>query len=404
MTKAAFIFHIPNARFVMSSKEAKPARLRSASGIFPDLSPKKKRVFFSDLFIPIEWYDEAFGCKKDMMRVRFSFMYVPGMQAGSRFKEVTVSYEYTMNDELKEEYEAIYKDHFGETITLNRVSEKELVATKELPHGRISKCEFKENEKLIKDDPDQGIQTIVEIYPKVKSEADRRKDKEAHENELQNREIQLKNEHLKAKENKRKQEEEKERIKVAMSKITDKLGEVWKQIDHSFVTTEEDESECVYLFSIHYEELYPIYQAYARQVPQFCISRENEYILLQHFFHFLKEYGFGCGSMEELYSLLASLSPLIEEKVVDSLNLYNGLNFAGFIEAILRIAYIKAKTEADEADKLEESKDFDEPPKQIRTSPPVINKMQEYHRHQKNFWKTSWQHQAKTCRSLERKK
>ena len=303
------------------------------------------------------------------MRVRFSFMYVPGMQARAQYKDITVSYEYNMNEELKEEYCPQHKEHFGETITLSRVSEKELVATKELPHGRICKCEFREYEKAIKDDPDQGIQTIVDIYPKVKSEADIRKDKEAQESELQSRELQLKSEHMKAKENKRKQEEEKERIKIAMSKITDKLGEVWRLIDHSFIPSEEDESECVYLLSIHYEELFPVYQAYTRQVPQNFTNNENDYILLQNFFHFLKEYSFGCETMEELYALLSSLSPLIESKSIDTLNRYNGLNFAGFVEAILRIAYTKAKNVVAEAEKLEESKDSDAPPKPLSNIP-----------------------------------
>ncbi len=300
-----------------------------------------------------------------MMRVKFTLRYVPGLQGRTQYKDVVVKYEYTMHEELKEEYGAVYKDHVEDVIPLARVSEKELEAVRDLPFGRITQCEFRDRDKIIKDDVEQGVQTVCDVYPKVRSEADRRKDKEHQENELQNREQQLKNEHLRAKENKRKQEEEKERVKLAMSKITDKLGEVWKQLDHSFVTSEEDESECVYLFSIHYEELFPVYQAYARQIPQFCSNHENDYILLQQFFHFVKEYGFGCSTMDEFYGLLGSLSPLIDAKVVDSLNIYNGFNFTAFVEAILRIAYIKAKAASSEEAKLEESKDPDEPAKPI---------------------------------------
>ena len=327
------------------------------------LGRKKKKV--NNRYDHIEWYAEAFGNKKDIMRVKFTFMYVPGMQARSQYKDMSVSYEYYMHEELKEEYSELYKDHFKDTIQLTRVGEKELVAVKELPFGKITWHEFKEHDKVIKDEPDQGIQTIVDTYPKVKSESDRRKDKEHQENEIQSKELQLKNERLKAKENKRKQEEDKEKFTIAMNKIADKLGEVWKQIDHSFVMTEEDANECVYLCSVHYEELFPVYQSYARQVPQFCSNRENDYILLQHFFHFIKEYSFGCSSIEEYYTLLASLTPLVDTKVVDSLNIYNGFNFATFIEAILRIAHIKAKAAANEKAKLEDTKDPDEPSKPL---------------------------------------
>jgi len=301
-----------------------------------------------------------------MMRVRFTFSYIPGMQGKQAYKDVTVYYEYTMNEELKEEYWPQYKDTVKETILLTKVSDKEFTAQREFPHGAIRKCEFKEHDKVIKDDPEQCVQTIVDVYPKVKSEADLRKDKDMHEVELQNLEQQMKAKHLKDKENKRKQEEEKEKAKIAFSKITNKLGKVWEVIDRTLVPSEDEASECVYLLSTHYEKLYPVFAAYSRQVPQFVQSHENDYILLQHFFHFVKEYAFGCNNMEDYYSLLGSLSPLIENKVVDSLNLYNGLNFAGFIEGIIRIACIRAKIQASEADKLEESKDPDEPPKPIK--------------------------------------
>ena len=205
----------------------------------------------------------------------------------------------------------------------------------------------------------------IRIHPKIKCEADRKKDKERYENDLQNREQQLKSEHMRAKENKRKQEEEKERYKIAMEKIMDKLCEVWKKIDHSFITKEEDEGDCLSLFSVHYENLFPIYQAYARQVPQFYTNPENFYILLQHFFHFIKEYGFGCKTMEEFYSLLSSLSPLLETKPSDTLDLYQGINFAGFIELILRIAYVKTQIEINDAANGGEFKEGEEPLKDI---------------------------------------
>ena len=185
---------------------------------------------------------------------------------------------------------------------------------------------------------------------------------------MQGKEAVLKAEHQQARDRKQKQEEEKLRIEEAMTTITNKLGEVWKNINHSCVTTEDEQRECIYLFSMHYETLFPVYQAYARHVPPIFSNRENDYILLQHFFHFVKEYAFGCSTMDEYYSLLASLSPLIETKVVDSLNIYNGMNFASFIEAILRIAHYKSRLAANQEGKAEDLKDPEESAKPPSTS------------------------------------
>jgi len=311
----------------------------------------------------IEWYEEAFGTLKDMMEVTFRLIHIPLTQSILKIKTVTLTFEYFMNEELKEAHAKKYKDHFIDTIILNKKSDKEFSGKVLLPFGRIASYEFREDDKIINDDPEQGIQRMVSIYPKVKSEADRKKDKENYENNLHYKEQQLKSEHLRALEAKKRQEEEKEKYKTAMGKIMDKLCAIWKKINHSFVTTEEDEGDCLSLFSIHYEELFPVYQAYARQVPQFFTNPENHYILLQHFYHFLKEYEFGCKSMEELYFLLSSLSPLIESKPSDTLNLYYGMNFAGFIELILRIALLKIQQDLKETIGMEEFKEGNELPK-----------------------------------------
>lgn len=323
----------------------------------------------------VEWYEQAFGKLKDMMEVTFTLSHVSLTQSIIRTKVASATFEYFMNEELKETYTPQYKDHFTDVVTLKKIVDKDDKDNKKddqnfvgkiiVPFGRIASVEFRENEKIMRDDPEQGVKTVVSIYPKVKSEAERRKDKEHYENELHNREQHMKNEHMRVQEEKRRQEEEKERYKAAMGKIMDKLCAVWKKIDHSFITTEEDEGDCLSLFSIHYEELFPVYQAYARQVPQFCKNPENYYILLQHFFHFLKEYGFACKNMEEYYTLLASLSPLVDSRPSDTLNLYYGVNFAGFVELILRIAFLKTQQDLGGPMGMEEFKEGEELPKGV---------------------------------------
>eukprot|EP00826_Nyctotherus_ovalis_P009617 TRINITY_DN12545_c0_g4_i1.p1 TRINITY_DN12545_c0_g4~~TRINITY_DN12545_c0_g4_i1.p1 ORF type:complete len:417 (+),score=130.02 TRINITY_DN12545_c0_g4_i1:308-1558(+) len=330
-----------------------------------DLSKKADAKEESKGVVIVEWYEQAFGKLKDMMEVTFILIHAPLTQSILRTKVALATFEYFMNEELKEAYTPQYKDHFTDVVTLNKIDDKEYVGKILLPFGRIASVEFKENEKIMRDDPEQGVQIAVSIYPKVKSEAERRKDKEHYENEQHNREQHMKSEHIRALEEKRRQEEEKERFKAAMGKIMDKLCAVWKNIDHSFINTEEDEGDCLSLFSIHYEELFPVYQAYARQVPQFCKNPENYYILLQHFFHFLKEYGFGCKTMEEYYTLLASLSPLIDSKPSDTLNLHYGMNFAGFVELILRIAFLKTQQDLGGPMGMEEFKEGEELPKGV---------------------------------------
>jgi hypothetical protein len=314
----------------------------------------------------VEWYSEAFGERKDFMQVRFVLIALRTLQGQAMLRDLTVSFEYTMNEELKECYEPEFNKH---KYTLNMVQDgNKFEISQEFPLGKISQVEFKHGERLLRGEADT-ITTGVDISPVVKSEADRRKDKERLEAELQNKEAELKAKHMEARQRKQKQEEEKLRIEKAMSLITDKLGEVWKNIEHSFISSEEEERECIYLFSVHYETLFPVYQAYARQVPQIFSNHENDYILLQHFFHFVKEYAFGCTTMEEYKAMMSSLSPLLEKKVVDTLNIYNGFNFALFIEGILRIALYKARLALSAEAKMEDAKDLNESDQAPSTHP-----------------------------------
>jgi hypothetical protein len=303
-----------------------------------------------------------------MMKVYFQLEIIPGSQRNNPYKNVTVTYDYFMFDELRDEYNGFYKEEYGETfkdhctytLELERKSERLLeTPIKWFPFGKVVITDFKDQDRPLKDDQDS--RQICNVYPKVRSEADRRKDKDKQESEMQNREHQERSELMEKKDKKKKAKEEEEKMQLAMDKIFDKIGEVWKKIDHSFIKSIQEEGECIKELSYHYEELFPVYQAYTKQIPQTCTNKENDAILIQHFFHFVKEYEFGCNDMEGYYNLLSQLSPLIKSKMVDSFNMYNGMNFASFIEAIVRIAYNKVvELNQNEEENLEEFKDPEE--------------------------------------------
>ena len=73
------------------------------------------------------------------MTVTFTLFHDPGEQ-NKRLKEAYVQFEYTMYDELKEEYVGIYKDHGNEKLKLESKNDHEMVASIRLPFGKITEA------------------------------------------------------------------------------------------------------------------------------------------------------------------------------------------------------------------------------------------------------------------------
>ena len=67
-------------------------------------------------------------------------------------------------------------------------------------------------------------------------------------------------------------------------------------------------------------------------------------IVLQGFFHFLKLMNLANSPREivEMFQTLQLIDGIVLP-VEDTLNIKNGMNYAQFLEALLRIAYIKAE-------------------------------------------------------------
>ena len=102
------------------------------------------------------------------------------------------------------------------------------------------------------------------------------------------------------------------------------------------------------LLSIFHLELYENFKYYASVFDPFYKRKENEMIPLQGFFHFLKLMNLAKSS-EEVISMFNTLQEIdgITMPVDDTLNIKNGLNYAQFLEALLRIGYLKAEQSED---------------------------------------------------------
>ena len=86
------------------------------------------------------------------MRVRFVVVPLPGVQGRPALKDLTVSYEYTMNEELKEDYVEPEKDQHPKVLTMLKTQDNKFEAVREMPLGKISQIEFKDHERVLRDD------------------------------------------------------------------------------------------------------------------------------------------------------------------------------------------------------------------------------------------------------------
>lgn len=104
------------------------------------------------------------------------------------------------------------------------------------------------------------------------------------------------------------------------------------------------------LLSIFHLELHDNFKYYASVFDPFYKRKENEMIPLQGFFHFLKLMNLARSS-EEVMAMFGTLQEIdgITMPVDDTLNIKNGLNYAQFLEALLRIGYLKAEASEDQS-------------------------------------------------------
>lgn len=116
-----------------------------------------------------------------------------------------------------------------------------------------------------------------------------------------------------------------------------------------FHTGEEDFNASMSVLSIYHQELMDNFKFYTNLTEKNFKLEENHMICLQAFVHFMKLMDIAKTKEEAT----AASEVMIEIDGVDipfndTLNILNGLNYAQFLEAILRIAYYK-KEHSDQA-------------------------------------------------------
>jgi len=128
-----------------------------------------------------------------------------------------------------------------------------------------------------------------------------------------------------------------------------KLKVYFSAMDLYFHKQEDDFNASMSLLSIFHLELHENFRYYESVFEPFYRRKENGMIPLQGFFHFCKLMNLA-QSAEELMSFFQlSLHEIdgMNVPVDDTLNIKGGMNYAQFLSALLRIAYIKADQSGD---------------------------------------------------------
>ena len=111
---------------------------------------------------------------------------------------------------------------------------------------------------------------------------------------------------------------------------------------------EEDFNASMSTTSVYHLELFDNFNYYASQFTQHYTRRtENQFIVLQGFFHFLKQMKMVSyqSDVKDLFDNTLHEIEGVMTPINDTLNIKNGMNYAMFLEAILRICYYRAENE-----------------------------------------------------------
>ena len=116
-----------------------------------------------------------------------------------------------------------------------------------------------------------------------------------------------------------------------------------------FHTGEEDFNASMSVLSIYHQELMDNFKFYSNLTEKKFSKEENTMICLQAFVHFMKLMEIA-KTREEATNASECMHEIdgVQIPFADTLNIMNGLNYAQFLEAILRIAYYK-KDHSDQA-------------------------------------------------------
>lgn len=105
------------------------------------------------------------------------------------------------------------------------------------------------------------------------------------------------------------------------------------------------------VLSIYHQDLMDNFKFYASLQDQKFHKEENTMITLEEFIHFLKVMRIA-SSRNEMRTFAEYIQEIdgFQASIQETLNIFNGMNYAQFLEAILRIAYYKKANNHEQAD------------------------------------------------------
>lgn len=295
------------------------------------------------------WYDQAFGKERHIMRIGITYIPKAEIIKTNKAIKLFVRVHNKMFPELYEEFKGqSYKEEFDlQMDTLLYHDNTNYFSTDfDIPYGDVS-YEYlytigeEEEKKAIPDKDYEGI-TIHQTPSEVIS-AERQEELDKHEEEeIKKKEKEQRTAHKQAMERKKDEAKERQEQMLLQEQNSLKLDIYWKVMDLNFHNSLEDANAALSILSLYYNTITDYFSFYAALQYQFYKLDENKFITLHSFMHFLKLFGIA-NTKDELRIYFQQLDTLIIPPPENVLNIKNGLNFAQFLEAILRIVDIKAK-------------------------------------------------------------
>ena len=295
------------------------------------------------------WYNQAFGKERHIMKI--NIVYFPKALEAIKNNDWTmyVQISYSMYPELHEEFkDHDYKEEFDremETI-VHSSSTTYFSLDIDLPYGEVSykyvyRIGEEEETKELPDKEYEGIQYHQTPTDIVSQDKQRELDMQEEE-EIKKREKELRNTYKQAIEKDRKEALDRHNQALKQQENSLKLDVYWRAMVLDFHPSIEDANAALSILSVYYDIITDNFSFYASLQSQPYRLKENEFISLHSFMHFLKLYGIAT-TKDEIKVYCDELKNIIIPPPDNVLNIKNGLNFAQFLEAILRIVYYKAK-------------------------------------------------------------
>lgn len=295
-----------------------------------------------------EWYERAFGRKRNMQRYFVS--YVPLFEIGKKgLCNFYVKFNYKPFPEMSEEFDLKEFDKYRDCWIKMRCDDDDPENRRyewevELPWGEFKYQYYyshpqggEAEEKILL--PDNQRDTLkAKLEPESISAEQQRLLDQAEEEENKRREHEARMAQKKMEEEKARLKYEQQQLIAKQEQNTARLEVYLRAMNLGLHRSEEEFNASLSILSIFHLDLSDHFSFYASLQPQLFRKKQNELMPLQGFLHFLKVMRLA-STREEALRLCEALHELIHVPLTDTLNIKNGINYAMFLECIIRIAY-----------------------------------------------------------------